>query len=293
MVLPLPVVDVAVGIVQRGDGRVLMAERSARQIAAGYWEVPGGKIDPGETAAEAAARELAEEVGIRVQALKPWQTYEHAFRTRRVRLHCFRIERWSGEPHGREGQRITWADPAAPACAPLLPSNTRLLQSLALPPVCVRLDAARLGGPAALLPALSQALAVGWRLFVLRLDGLEGDQQVLWARRLGTLAAASGARLLLDGTALGARRAGLAGLHADRAMLRRLAQRPDVRLWSAECADRNDLEQARALAADLLLWTGAGEPPTLLPPVYRLHAQASAATPDAPVLIDWPAGTRA
>lgn len=289
MSLPLPVVDVAVGIVQRADGRVLMAERSARQIAAGYWEVPGGKIDPGETAAEAAARELHEEVGIRVQALKPWQTYEHAFRTRRVRLHCFRIERWSGEAHGREGQRIAWVDPARPACAPLLPSNTRLLQALSLPSRCALLSSARLGGPAAVLQALPQALVAGLRLFLLTLDGHSADQQVLWAQRIGALVSAHQARVLLAGTVLSARRAGLAGLHVDTTELQRLRQRPEVPLWSAECARLDQLERALALGADLLVWTGAQEPAPTPQPLYRLGSSWPAADDAQRIALLWPA----
>ncbi len=290
MGLPLPVVDVAVGIVQRADGRVLMAERSARQIAAGYWEIPGGKIDPGETAAEAVARELHEEVGIRVQALQPWLQHEHAFPTRRVRLHCFRIERWTGEAHGREGQRIAWVDPARPECAPLLPSNTRLLQGLALPPACALISSDRLGGPAAVLQALPQAIAEGLRLFLLKLDSHSVDQQVLWAQRIGALASAQGARLLLAGTALSARRAGLAGVHAEAAELRRLTQRPGVALWSAECANTSDVERARALAADLLIWTGAGEPPPSTMPLYRLRSPRRSAGAGERIAIVWPAG---
>lgn len=288
---PLPLVEVAVGIVQRGDGRVLMAERSARQIAAGYWEVPGGKIDPGETAAEAAMRELDEEVGIRVQALHPWQTYEHAFRTRRVRLHCFRVERWSGEAHGREGQRIAWVDPARPDCAPLLPSNTRLLQALSLPNTCALLSSARLGGAAAVLQALPQALRAGLRLFLLRLDGHSADQQVLWAQRIGALAAAQSARVLLAGTVLGARRAGLAGLHVETAELRRLTRRPDVPLWSAACADAADLDHARALGADLLVWTGTEGPPALPQPLYRLGLSSDEAGPAHRLALLWPAAS--
>lgn len=290
MGLPLPVVDVAVGIVQRADGRVLMAERSARQIAAGYWEIPGGKIDPGETAAEAVARELHEEVGIRVQALQPWLQHEHAFPTRRVRLHCFRIERWTGEAHGREGQRIAWVDPARPECAPLLPSNNRLLQGLALPQACALISSDRLGGPAAVLQALPQAIAEGLRLFLLKLDSHSVDQQVLWAQRIGALASAQGARLLLAGTALSARRAGLAGVHAEAAELRRLTQRPGVALWSAECAHASDVERARALAADLLIWTGAGEPPPSTVPLYRLGSQRRSAGAGERIAIVWPAG---
>ena len=79
------IVDVAACIVRSPDGRVLMAERTAGQISPGFWELPGGKVDPGETPRAAAARELNEEVGRSAEATRPWIAYEHAFPLRRVR----------------------------------------------------------------------------------------------------------------------------------------------------------------------------------------------------------------
>jgi 8-oxo-dGTP diphosphatase len=60
----LPRVIVAAVIIV--DGRVLAAERSAPPEVAGRWEFPGGKVEPGETDAQALARECLEELGVRV-----------------------------------------------------------------------------------------------------------------------------------------------------------------------------------------------------------------------------------
>ena len=124
--LPLlgrPVVDVAVGVLRAPDGRVLLTERKPGKDAAGFWELPGGQVEPGESPAQAAARELLEEVGVHADELAPWRVYEHDFPAKRVRLHWFNVRRWSGEAKGREGQRVAWVDPADPTVGPLLPSN--------------------------------------------------------------------------------------------------------------------------------------------------------------------------
>ena len=66
-------VHVAAAIIGRPDGRVLLAQRPAGKAYAGYWEFPGGKLEPGETPREALDRELAEELGITVRHAYPRQ----------------------------------------------------------------------------------------------------------------------------------------------------------------------------------------------------------------------------
>jgi len=246
----VPVVDVAASIVRAPDGLVLMAERTAGQISAGFWELPGGKIDPGETAAQAAVRELEEEIGIRALALKPWICYEHAFRLRRIRLNFFKVDSWEGSPHGREGQRLAWVDPAMPSVAPILPSVERVLNALALPPLYAVCRPEEHDGVAAMLAQIDIDVRGGLKLLQLRAPDLSPDQRVSLARRVNAIAAPFGARVLLVGTALECRRAGLAGVHSTAQELRRLRGRPPVKLWLCSIHDEHDLALATELGAD-------------------------------------------
>jgi 8-oxo-dGTP diphosphatase len=246
----LPVVDVAVSIVRAPDGRVLLAERTPRQVAAGFWELPGGKIDAGETPAQAAARELDEEIGIQPHDLRRWISYEHAFQTKRVRLHFFQVNGYSGTPHGREGQRLAWVDPAAPAVAPVLPSNDRVLSALALPPIAYVGHAAEHGGPQGLLAQLQAMLPVAWFMVVLDDLGMAPDQRAALARRIDAVAQPYRAPVLLSGSAMDVHRAGLRGLLSSARDLRRLSARPRVKLWAASCHDATDVARAAELGAD-------------------------------------------
>jgi len=255
--LPLlgrPVVDVAVGVLRAPDGRVLLAERQADKDAAGFWELPGGQVDPGESPAQAASRELLEEVGVRALELAPWRVYEHDFPAKRVRLHWFHVRRWSGEPHGREGQRVTWVDPARPTVGPLLASNELAFETLALPELVAVARVNRAPGASdELLARIPSLVADGLRLLIVRAPELAPAQRVQLTRRLRQLRRGTGLRLLLSGTALEARQGGACGLHSSGAALAGLIERPPTPLWAVSAHNARDLERASALDADVAL----------------------------------------
>jgi 8-oxo-dGTP diphosphatase len=255
--LPLagrPVVDVAVGVVRAPDGRVLLAQRRAGKDAAGFWELPGGQVEPGESAAHAAQRELLEEVGVRALELAPWRVYEHDFPAKRVRLHWFNVRRWAGEPKGREGQQVAWVDPAQPTVGPLLASNELAFATLALPQL---VGVARVhhapGAPNELLARIPSLVAGGLRLLIVRALDLAPGQRVQLTRRVNELRRDTPLRVLLSGTALEARQAGACGLHSSAAALAGLIERPPTRLWAVSAHNARDVERANALGADFVI----------------------------------------
>ncbi len=119
-------VDVAVGVLIDGQGRFLLTSRPAGKVYAGYWEFPGGKVEPGETVEQALRRELQEELGITIGAAVPWQValmdYSHA----RVRLHFCKVFAWQGDFEMRERQAMAWqalpvqVQPVLPGTVPVL-----------------------------------------------------------------------------------------------------------------------------------------------------------------------------
>jgi len=101
-----PDLHVAVGLI-RLDGCFLLASRDPQRVGGGTWELPGGKLEAGESAGAALTRELAEELGITVTAATPYPPYDHAG-TYAVRLYPFLVTAYDGNPAGREGQSLRW-----------------------------------------------------------------------------------------------------------------------------------------------------------------------------------------
>ena len=123
-------VDVAVGVLFDPDGRFLLTSRPPGKVYAGYWEFPGGKLETGESVEDALRRELHEELGITIGAVRPWKIelvdYPHA----RVRLHFCKVFDWSGAFEMREGQQMSWQRLPV-AVEPVLPGTLPVLRWLA------------------------------------------------------------------------------------------------------------------------------------------------------------------
>ena len=126
-------IHVVAGVLSDAVGRVLVAQRPRGTHLAGLWEFPGGKLKPGEPREAGLARELAEELGVRVLAASPLVRVEHSYPDRDIVLDVWHVESYSGDPHGREGQVIEWRivrslDSAdfPPADAPVLSALRRL-----------------------------------------------------------------------------------------------------------------------------------------------------------------------
>lgn len=127
------IVEVAAAVMMRADGKeFLLAQRPEGKVYAGYWEFPGGKLEPGESVEAALARELHEELGIDIDpdAVHRWREqvvdYPHAL----VRLHFCQVMRWRGALQMREGQSFAW-ERLPPQVSPILPGAVPVLGWLA------------------------------------------------------------------------------------------------------------------------------------------------------------------
>lgn len=247
-----PIVEVAAAVVMRSDGAFLLACRPPGKPYAGYWEFPGGKVEPGERLEDALARELHEELGIDVVLATPWITRLFSYPHATVRLHFFRVFEWRGAPHPKEAQAILWQRLDEPFATPMLPANAPVLASLALPQEYAITNAAALGVEAQ-LARIEARLASGLRLLQLREPELTASARAAFARGVVALAKRFGARVLINDDAALADAVGADGVHYPARRLMALGARPARSLVAASCHDAAELSQAMRLELDFVL----------------------------------------
>lgn len=113
------------------DGRFLAVKRPEGKPMAGYWEFPGGKVEPGESLEQALVRELDEELGLAVDGAGIYAERRHEYDHARVHLHFMQVQSWRGEPKALEGQGMEWMTPGEAAVRNFLPADAEVLEALA------------------------------------------------------------------------------------------------------------------------------------------------------------------
>lgn len=251
------IIEVAAAVLQRPDGSFLLAQRPPDKIWAGYWEFPGGKIEPSETPLHALVRELREELGIEVETAFPWITRVFAYPHATVRLNFFRVTAWRGELHPHEGQAFAWQYPPShrserERTSPMLPANAPILRALELPPLYAISNAAELGVDE-FMRRLEIALGRGLRLLQVREKHLSHDELRALVLRVVELTHAHDAKVLLNGDVELAHEAGADGVQLTTTQLAGLCGRPEVDWCGASCHNAEELRRAEALGCDFAL----------------------------------------
>lgn len=249
-----PVIEVAAGVILDSSRRILITQRLDHLHQGGLWEFPGGKLEPGETARAALARELREELAIEVEAATPLITLTHAYPDRRVRLHVWRVERFSGVPCGLEGQPWRWVTREELDGYDFPAANLPIMTAARLPDRYAILDES-VPDKRTILGRLRDFAERGIELIRLRAAGMNASDYLRLAREAVILAEARGAALMIQGAPAWVEETGAAGLHLRAHELMRLTERPiDRTRWlAASCHDVEQLRQADRIGVDFVV----------------------------------------
>ncbi len=122
-------IEVALALVWR-DGQLLVSRRHHDAHLGGYWEFPGGKVKPGESAAQCAMREVLEEVGVTCLAEAERAPIEHTYSDRAVRLQPVDCRYVSGVAACAGVLEVRWVLPNELSRLRLPPANDALVAEL-------------------------------------------------------------------------------------------------------------------------------------------------------------------
>ena len=249
----MSLIHVVAGAIQDGQGRVLIARRPLGVHQGGLWEFPGGKLEPGETPHRGLARELEEELGIRVLATRPLIRVPHDYGDRRLVLEVHRVTAYAGEPIGREGQPLAWRHPEDLDPKTFPAADRPIITALRLPSRYL-ISGDDPAEPAMFLARLARSLAEGIDLVQLRAHDLPDADYAALAFAARDLCRRQGVRLLLNRDPARARGLAGDGLHLTGRHLAGLRERPPAwPLVGASCHGAADLARAADLGLDYAL----------------------------------------
>lgn len=90
------------------ENKILISRRKKGSHLEDYWELPGGKLESGESRLEGLQREISEELNITVTRSKPFKQVKHQYSDRNILLDVWIVANFTGSLHGRENQEIRW-----------------------------------------------------------------------------------------------------------------------------------------------------------------------------------------
>ena len=252
-------IAVAAGLITNERGEYLFAQRPRGKAHEGLWEFPGGKIEAGENAAAALARELKEELDLDLMSSAPHAVYTHVYAQEELALTLtvLRVTEWRGVPLGLEGQAHRWVSPARMHRLQMPAADRPIALELGLPDTLLITPeppppSAGSGARRVWLHALEQSVLSGHKLVLLRIKQSPLIEQHAIAALARDIAKQHGAEILLQDDAELCERWRFGGVSlTSKALVRRKKRQLPAELWlSASCHSPAELALASAIGCD-------------------------------------------
>lgn len=123
-------VHIGVAVIWNEKQEILIDQRLADDAFGGFWEFPGGKLEPDETIEECIKREIKEELDIEIQVREKLVNIDHSYSHVRVILHVYNCDFVSGTPAPIECSQIRWVNVHNLDQYQFPPANTRIIDEI-------------------------------------------------------------------------------------------------------------------------------------------------------------------
>ena len=242
---------VAVGVIKNSDGKILISKRADAVHQGGLWEFPGGKVESGELVQQALQRELDEELGIQVQKSEPLIKISHQYPDLSVLLDVWRVNAFSGQAHGCEGQDIKWVGPQQLAEFDFPAANRPIIKAATLPSHYAILEGR---DEHQVLSNLSIILEQGIKLIQVRLKLFASSVSVSLLEKIMAESIKHEASLLINSALKHVNQKESLGIHLTSSDLLNSQTRPEGYQWvAASCHNLQELQWAEKIAADFVV----------------------------------------
>lgn len=238
--------------VLREDKRVFLAWRDRRCHQGNCWELPGGRREAGELAAEALRRELHEELGLSVEVGMPLIYFGCDYPDRLLQFDVYEVHRDHGCCRPGINGRTRWCQQGDLHRQSMPSANRAIVHAVQLPHTYALLPARDDDTINDFVLRLQHAYRLGARLFLLRAPGLAAERQRVFLQACRSAPIDVRHSLLLHDRPELVEACHAAGVHCSQSFAAALNRRPvDKDRWFAvSCHSLTEVRRAEALGAD-------------------------------------------
>lgn len=242
---------VAVGVISRENGDILVAWRHKHLHQGERWEFPGGKLEAEETPEQALIRELEEELGIIATEYFPLIGIQHDYPEHKVFLHVFKVDKFEREPRGLQAQALKWVKPDELTGLEFPDANKPIISAARLPDYYAILNMDQ-ENTEATESKLKRYIDNGLTMIRCRFNSQASVQIENRLSRLAEICNKAGIRLIVSGDPELVIKTGACGLHLRSDQMFNFQSRPiDKKFWlAASCHNSVELTQAEKIDVD-------------------------------------------
>ena len=246
-------IHVVAAVIENQQNQVFIAKRPDHVHQGALWEFPGGKVEEGESTEQALKRELFEELGIHIRTFEPLIQISHDYSDKSVFLDVWRVTKFDGDAHGKEGQPTRWINKNEFAQFDFPAANKAIITAATLPQYYLITPDSDFAHRTTFLETIEKRLQDGIRLLQLRAKNLNPQDLATLYQEVVKINQAYDALIMLNSSVLFAENLRAKGVHLSSKALMSATSIPKNMISGASCHSKAQMLKAESLGVDFIL----------------------------------------